>query len=139
LKGPAHTGRVPNLSPSSRAAFGEIIMPERSVRAAISGTSGSARLNRTVRSLTTSTLLISPISLLRNEPGVDRWRSMLKRTASALNGSPSWNLTPGRSLITTERPPAAHSYPVASCGTILRSGVTSKSLSQSAAKTRRPT
>ena len=29
---------------------------------------------------------------------------MLKRTASALNGSPSWNFTPGRSLITTDRP-----------------------------------
>ena len=83
LKGPAHTGRVPNLSPSSRAAFGETIMPERSVNAAISGTSGSARLKRTVRSLTMSTVLISPISLLRNEPGVDRCRSMLNRTASA--------------------------------------------------------
>jgi hypothetical protein len=64
---------------------------------------------------------------------------MLNFTASALNGSPSWNLTFGRSLSTTERPPALHSYEVASCGTILRSGVTSNSLSQNAAKTRRPT
>ena len=31
------------------------------------------------------------------------WRSMLNFTASALNGSPSWNFTPGRSLMTTER------------------------------------
>ena len=66
------------------------------------------------------------------------WRSMLNFTASALNGSPSWNFTPGRSLMTTERWSAAHSKLVASWGTIWRSGVTSKSLSHSAAKTRRP-
>jgi hypothetical protein len=48
LKGPAHTGRVVNLSPSALAAFGEIIMPARSVSAARSGTSGFERLRRTV-------------------------------------------------------------------------------------------
>ena len=114
-------------------------MPARSVSAASSGTSGCERLKRTVRSLTTSTLSISPISVLRNEPGVFRCRSMLNFTASALNGSPSWNFTPGRSLMTIDllvRAPTRSRWRAA--GTILRSGVTSKSLSQSAAKTSRP-
>ena len=78
-------------------------MPARSVSAASSGTSGWDRLSRTVRALTTSTLLTSPISDLRKEPGVERWRSMLKRTASASSGSPSWNFTPGRSAICSDR------------------------------------
>jgi len=126
------------LSPSSFAALGDTIMPERSVSAASSGTEGWERFSRRVRSLMTSTLLMSLISDLRNEPVVVRCRSMLNRTASALNGCPSWNLTPGRSLITTERWSAAHSNPVASCGTIFRSGVTSNSLSHIAANTSRP-
>ena len=109
LNGPAQTGRVPKRSPSSRAAFGDTIMPARSVSAAMTGTDGCDRLSRTLRSLRASTLLMSPISDLRNEPGVLRWRSMLKRTASALKGSPSWNFTPGRSRSTTEDRSAAHS------------------------------
>jgi hypothetical protein len=45
-------------------------MPERSVSAASSGTSGSDRFNRTVRSLTISTLDIWPISVFLNVPDV---------------------------------------------------------------------
>ena len=109
LYGPAHTGFVPNLSPRSFAALGDTIIPARSVSAASSGVSGSDSESRTVRSLTTSTFEISPISDFRNEPGVLMCRSMLNRTASALNGSPSWNFTPGRSLSTTDLWSAAHS------------------------------
>ena len=76
---------------------------------ASSGTSGSDRLSRTVVSFTTSTLEICPISGLRNEPSVVIDRSMLNFTASALSGSPSWNFTPGRSLMTIERWLGAHS------------------------------
>ncbi len=36
-------------------------------------------------------------------------RSMLNFTASALSGSPSWNFTPGRSLMTIDLWSAAHS------------------------------
>ena len=60
----------------------------------------------------TSTLAICPISVLRNEPAVLMCRSMLNFTASALSGSPSWNFTPGRSLMTIDllvgRPLVAH-------------------------------
>jgi hypothetical protein len=79
--------------------LGETIIPARSVSAASSGTRGWERCRRTVRSLTTSTVLISPISDFRNEPGVVRCRSMLNFTASPFSGSPSWNFTPGRSLM----------------------------------------
>ena len=53
---------------------------------------------------TTSTLSIAASSGLRNEPCMVRWRSSENLAASASNGSPSWNLTPGRSLMVTVLP-----------------------------------
>ena len=67
---------------------------------------------------TTSTLSTEPISGLRNEPFMVRWRSRLYFAASALNGSPSWNFTPGRSLMVTVLPSAEVSWLSASCGTM---------------------
>ena len=43
LKGPAHTGCRPNLSPSASAALGDTIMPARSVSWASSGENGALR------------------------------------------------------------------------------------------------
>jgi hypothetical protein len=54
--GPEHTGFVPNFSPAASAAFGDTIIPARSVSTASSGANGEARLMRTVEGSTTSTL-----------------------------------------------------------------------------------
>ena len=59
-----------------------------------------------------------------------RWRSSENLAASASNGSPSWNLTPGRSLIVTSLPSAEVSWHSASCGTMLSFSSMSNSLSQ---------
>ncbi len=45
-------------------------------------------------------------------------RSMLYLTASALNGVPSWNVTPWRRCSVHTRPSADTSYDSAKCGTI---------------------
>src|SRR5207302_8674683 len=50
-------------------------------------------------------------------------------TASALNGVPSWNVTPWRSLRVTVRPSALIAHDVASIGTIASESSTSTSLS----------
>ena len=86
---------------------------------------------------TTSTLSTAPSSGLRNEPFMLRCRSRLYLAASALNGSPSWNFTPGRSLMVTVLPSAEVSWLSASCGTMFDFSSMSNSLSQSAAKTMR--
>ena len=66
-----------------------------------------------------------------------RCRSRLYLAASASNGSPSWNFTPGRSLIVTVLPSAEVSWPSASCGTMFSFSSMSNSLSHSEAKTMR--
>ena len=102
--GPAQIGLATNLSPASFTAFGLTIMPARSVSCAISGENGALSERRTVSGSATSTLSICDSSALRNEPCMVMWRSSVNLTASASNGSPSWNFTPGRSLMVTVLP-----------------------------------
>ena len=49
---------------------------------------------------TTSTRSMTLISLRRKLPCMERWRSSEYLTAAASSFSPSWNMTPGRSLMT---------------------------------------
>ena len=104
--GPTHTGAVPNLSPDLVAAAGDTGMPARSASCAVSGENGALRRRRTVSGSTTSTAFTDSSSLLRLEPFIVWWRSSEKRTASALSGVPSLNLTFGRSLMVTVLPPS---------------------------------
>ena len=67
------------------------------------------------------------------------WRSSEYFAASASNVSPSWNFTPGRSLIVTALPSAEVSCDSASCGTMFSFSSMSNSLSQIEANTMRPT
>ncbi len=45
-----------------------------------------------------------------------RWRSTVQRTTSALNGEPSWKLTPSRSVKVTVLPSFENSHLVARPG-----------------------
>ena len=54
---------------------------------------------------------------MRNEPCMVMWRSSENFAASASNVSPSWNFTPGRSLMVTALPSSEVSCESASCGT----------------------
>ena len=67
------------------------------------------------------------------------WRSSENFAASASNVSPSWNFTPGRSLMVTVLPSSEVSCESASCGTTSSFSFTSNSLSQIDANTMRPT
>jgi len=116
LYGPAHTGLLANAVPAALAALGETIMPARSASWASSGADGLDRLNRTVCGSTTSTPVISLISDLRRDSGRVSLRSMLYFTASASNGSPSWNLTPWRKVKVIALLSSLHFHAVASCG-----------------------
>ncbi len=127
------------MSPASFAAFGDIIMPARSVSCAISGECGAFSKMRMVSGSTTSMRSITAISGLRNEPEKLRWRSSENFAASASSASPSWNFTPGRSLMVTVLPSAEVSWESASCGTTLSFSSMSNSLSQIDEKTMRPT
>src|SRR5215469_10811815 len=60
---------------------------------------------------------------------------MLYFTAAASKGSPSWNLTPRRSLTTSPIRSSVHFHSVASCGTISSSRPISNNRSQSAVRT----
>ena len=115
------------------------IMPARSVSCAISGENGALSRSRIVSGSATSTLSICDSSALRNEPCMVMCRSSVNFAASASNGSPSWNFTPGRSLIVTVLPSSDVSCESASCGTMLRLPSMSNSLSHIAASTMRPT
>ena len=108
LNGPEHTGAVPKFAPPALAALGETIMPARSASAASSGANGALRLSRTVSGSTTSTEVTGRSSPLRFEPCMVLWRSMLNFTASASNFSPSWKVTPLRSLSVSDLLSAAH-------------------------------
>src|SRR6478735_10467253 len=136
--GPAQTGAAANSPAFSVAALGETIMPARSLRLASSGTNGSDRLNFTLSAASASTLATGASSALRLESGMDFMRSILNLTAAASNAVPSWNVTFWRSVKVIDLPSADHSHASASCGTILRSGEISTSLSHSAANTKRP-
>ncbi len=137
--GPEHTGLAPNLSPAACAALGDTIIPDRSASAAKSGANGADRLRRTVIGSTTSTLVTGASSPRRWLPAVVLWRSMLNLTAAASSFSPSWNVTPGRTLIVSALLSGDHSHDVASCGTMVSFSSMSNSLSHSAANTMRPT
>ena len=96
-------------------------MPARSARIATSGAKGALRRIRTVSGSTASTALTESSSLRRLEPFMFWCRSRENRTASAVIGVPSLNLTPERSLMITVRPPSEYAgIPAASCGWILR-------------------
>ncbi len=127
------------MSPASFAALGLTIMPARSASWASSGENGFFSSSRTVEASATSTLSTAPSSGLRNEPCMVMCRSRLAFTASASMTSPSWNLTPGRSLIVTVLPSSEVSLDSASCGTMLSLSSMSNSLSHSDANTMRPT
>ena len=139
LKGPEHTGAVPNLSPAACAALGETIMPARSVSWASKGENGEERFRRTVWASTTSTLLTGASSPRRLEPGRFLCRSMLNFTAAASSFSPSWKVTPVRIFKVRLLLSADHSWPVANCGTMLSFSSTSNSLSHREENTMRPT
>jgi len=119
--------------------LGLTIMPARSVSWESSGEKGCFSRRRTVSGSATSTLSMAESSGRRNEPCMVRWRSRENFTASASIGSPSWNFTPGLSLMVTVLPSADVSWESASCGTIASFSSMSKSLSQIEAKTMRPT
>ena len=108
LNGPEHTGLAPNLSPAASAALGETIMPARSVSTASSGANGAARLMRTVCGSTASTLDTTASSPRRFEPFMFLWRSRLYLTAAASIFSPSWKVTPWRSLTSSDLLSADH-------------------------------
>src|SRR5690348_4615984 len=98
MNGPTHTGFCAKLPPDA-SAFGERIIPARSASCAVSGEYGAERCRTTVVAFGAETVLIGEISLLRTEPVNVRYRSSVVLTAAALNGVPSLNLTPVRSLI----------------------------------------
>ena len=109
MNGPEQTGLVPNEAPAACAAFGETIIPARSASAASSGENGADKFSRTVAGSTTSTLVTGFNSPLRFEPAIVLWRSMLNLTAAASSFSPSWKVTPLRSLIVSALLSADHS------------------------------
>ena len=76
-------------------------MPERSVSCARKGEDGDFSTILTVSGSTTSIRSMTLISLRRKLPCMVRWRSSEYFTAAASSFSPSWNTTPGRSLITS--------------------------------------
>ena len=80
------------------AAFGEIIMPARSVNVASNDVSGCFRFTLSVSGSTASVEAMFATSPLRTDFGSLAIRSKLIRAASALNSVPSWNFTPERSL-----------------------------------------
>ena len=60
-------------------------------------------------------------------PTVPRSRSQLKATACALNGVPSVNVTPWRSVMVTVLASGLNEYPVARSGTTVPPAPSSKS------------
>src|SRR6516165_4326141 len=135
LYGPAQTGWAPKFSPAACAALGDTIVPAGPASWASNGAEGIDSTSLAVWSSITSTLVIALMSRLRVDPGIARARSILYLTAAASKGSPSWNLTPGRSLITSPLRPSVHAHSAASCGTISSSRPMSSSLSHSAVRT----
>src|SRR5919204_4412524 len=97
--GPTQIGLVANLSPSASSCFGDMIIPARSASCAVRGEYGAFRWITTVDAPDVSTVSTGESSLARVERGSVRCRSRDVLTAAALNGVPSLNLIPERSLI----------------------------------------
>ena len=109
---PAPTGASLNavLSPASRTASGDAIMPGRSARSWRTARGvGSARSISTVRSSTASTPSTAASMPVMLESGSLIARSRLKATASASNGVPSWKVTSSRKVSATDCSSASHS------------------------------
>src|SRR3954451_8520921 len=115
--GPAHTGFKPNLSPAVSAAFGDTIIPAAMTNRPNSGPGiGMENVSLTVRSSMTSTLVIGANAATHVDPRRFLLRSIVYFTAAALNGSPSWNFTPGRSFSSNSLASSDQDHSVASFG-----------------------
>src|SRR5207249_4235181 len=99
MNGPTQIGLVANLSPSLSSCAGDMTIPERSANWAVSGEYAFLRWMTTVDWPDAVTLSIGEISLARADFGSVWSRCSDFTTASALNGVPSLNLIPLRSLI----------------------------------------
>src|SRR4030095_15864822 len=129
LKGPVPTGARLKSEPIFCTAVGETIPIQYIARVRRIGPYGSLVTTSTVRSSTTSAPSREPARLAQRAGGVPlSARSNVNFTAAALNGVPSWNFTPGRSLKRTLVGDIT-SYEVASAGLtcILSSSVKSPS------------
>ena len=135
LNGPEQTRCKPKFSPAASAALGDTIMPAPVASWASNGAKGADSKIFAVCSSITSTPAIARISLLRADPGIVRCRSILYFNAAASKGSPSWNLTFGRSLMTSPFLSSVHRHSMASCGTISSSGPMSNNRSHNALRT----
>jgi hypothetical protein len=111
------------MGSGTQAVGGDNIIPDRSARMAGNGANGSDNDNSTVNSSTTLTSFTGANSPARAEPSNSRCRSNDVFTASASNGSPSWNVTPSRRVISRCEPSSANSQSVASPGMGSASGV----------------
>src|SRR5690606_37630546 len=99
--------------------------PVGEARLDMNGANGSLRVNLTVRSSTTSTLSTEEKKKASGNGPVSAkgWfsssmRSKLNFTASALNGVPSWKVTPSRRLNVYSNPSSEMVQSVASAGSI---------------------
>ena len=118
LNGPTQTGLVPKFAPWALIAVGDMIMPARSARTAVSGTNGVFIAIDTVDGSTTEMLATLDSSVLRADPASVMCRSRLVFTASASSVVPSANFTPVRTLMVTVFPSAETcGSAAASCGT----------------------
>ena len=112
--GPAPTGARSRPSPK---AAGLTIDPARLDRMPGSAEFGASSTSVTVIGSTTWTSVMLERSATTAEPSTVWPRSMLAFTASASNGSPSWNVTPSCSCSVSCRPSSENSHDLASPGT----------------------
>ena len=129
LNGPVPTGARLKSGPILATAVGDTMPMQYMASVRRIGPYGSLVTTSTVRLSTTSAPLSEPARLAQRAGGLPfSARSKVNFTASALNGVPSWNFTPGRSLKRTFVGDMT-SYDVASAGltSILSSSVSSPS------------
>ena len=99
LNGPVPTGARLKSGPIFPTAAGETMPMQYMASVRRIGPYGSLVRTSTVRLSTTSAWLKEPARLAQRAGGVPlSARSNVNFTASALNGVPSWNFTPERSL-----------------------------------------
>ena len=99
LKGPVPTGARLKSGPIFPTAVGDTMPMQYMASVLKIGPYGSRVTTSTVRLSTTSAWLSEPARLAQRAGGVPlSARSNVNFTASALNGVPSWNFTPERSL-----------------------------------------
>src|ERR1700682_634431 len=116
LNGPVPTGARLKSGPIFDTAVGDTMPMQYMASVRRIGPYGSLVTTSTVRLSTTSAPLSEPARLAQRAGGLPfSARSKVNFTASALNGVPSWNLTPGRSLKRTFVGDMT-SYDVASAG-----------------------